>query len=140
MSAPIKTSDTPKDRLTKLLPADITAAFLSCTSAIGAFFSTDAESAGPIFWTFIAILIISPLYFRYVSGITNWFHIGFLIATFTVFAISIARVELTAYLSALNLGGSSESAIDVIAIVLPILWTYLGTQIFLAVLGQRVES
>lgn len=59
MSAPIRPQDTAEERLTKLLPADVTAAFLSANAGLVAFFG-EPGAAGPVFWTFVAIVAICP--------------------------------------------------------------------------------
>lgn len=131
MSAPIRPQDTAEERLTKLLPADVTAAFLSAKAGLVAFFG-DPNAAGPVFWTFLVILAICPVYFWFVTKVTNYLHIAFLCLSFTVFAISIADDQFITYLPYL------KSTINVAAIVVPILWAFLVARIFVEVLGQKV--
>ena len=122
-------SDNPQDRLAKLLPGDVTAAFLSAKAALVA--SAPAEDATRyIVYTFVVIILLCPLYFRYVMGVTSALHNTFLTLSFMVFGLSIANTEIGATLRNVV----SESAIHAAGIVLPILWTYLVTQISVATL------
>ena len=119
MSAPIRAQDSTQERLSKLLPADITAAFLSAKAGILALVSNPADTAAPVFWTFIAILVISPFYFWYVTNVKNLVHIVFLCLSFVVFAISIATSQLVAYLLSINLGiVDPDTTLNVVATVL----------------------
>jgi hypothetical protein len=133
MPAPIRSSDTPQDRLSKLLPADVTAAFLSAKAGLDAFFHEHAS--WPVFWTFVTILLLCVPYFIYVSKIKNVFHIAFLLLSFVVFALSIAETDFINVLPE-----AWKILIKVAAIVLPFLWTFLISQIFLGALGSRVEQ
>ena len=133
MSAPIRAEDSTQDRLSKLLPADITAAFLSAKAGILALVSNPADTAAPVFWTFIAILVVSPFYFWHVTNVRNIAHIVFLCLSFIVFAISIATSQLVAYLLRFDWnGGDAETVLSVVATVLPVLWVFIIAQIFVA--------
>jgi hypothetical protein len=137
MAGPIRADDTAQDRITKLLPADVTAAFLSAKTALVALFAE--YSATYVFWTFVAILVICPFYFWFVTKATNFLQIGFLMLSFVVFAVSIADTQFIAYLQKLfprsdNLGPIIQTA----ASVLPILWAFLISQIFVAAFGDKM--
>jgi hypothetical protein len=134
MSAPIKSDDTTIERVSKLLPADVTAAFLSGKEALAAYYNDPAERAGPIFWMFLVILILSPFYFRFYSKITSVPHIIFLSLSFVVFALSLANSDFR------NVFPGLAEPIKVTSIVLPILWAFLISNIFVGVLGDRVAS
>jgi hypothetical protein len=141
MSAPIRAQDSTQDRLSKLLPADITAAFLSAKAGILALVSNPADTAAPVFWTFIAILAISPFYFWYVTNVRNLAQLVFLCLSFVVFAISIATSQLVAYLLSFSWNiGDPEIVLNVISTVLPVLWVFIIAQIFVAMTGNRVEQ
>ena len=121
------TADGPRDRIAKLLPGDVTAAFLSAKAAL---ISVAGEQAAVyVFWTFVAILVLCPFYFRYVTRARNAFHVTFLTLSFVVFAISIADTQFTAFFNKAFAPADLQPPIKAIAIVLPILWTYLITQI-----------
>lgn len=122
-------NDSPQDRLAKLLPGDVTAAFLSAKGALVA--STPADDVNKyVIWTFVAIIVLCPVYFRYVLGITSRLHYVFLTLSFVVFGLSIANTEISAALRNVV----PESAIHAAGIVLPILWTYIVTQISVSAL------
>lgn len=141
MSAPIRAQDTAQERLSKLLPADVTAAFLSAKAGIVTFIKEPIPQASPVFWTFIAILLISPFYFWYVTKVKNVMHVLFLCASFVVFAISIATNQFVTYLSSVSWGPQNATVVfNIIAIVLPILWVFLIAQIFLAITGSKMEE
>lgn len=128
-----KSGDTPQDRLAKLLPGDVTAAFLSAKVALAA--QNDDHVSTYVFWTFVAILCLCPLYFWFVTKAKTIFHTSFLTASFAVFAISIANVEFEAYFK----DSIPQAVVRAVAIVLPILWTYLVTQISVAALDHQAE-
>ena len=138
MSAPIRPEDSPQERIAKLLPADITAAFLSAKAALIA--GAGESAASYIFWTFVAIIVISPFYFWYVTKVKSFLQIGFLIIAFVVFAISIADKQFTAFLQNVLPSLDVEPVIRMTAIVLPILWAFLIAQIFVAAMGDKVAS
>lgn len=124
-------------RVSKLLPADLTAAFLSAKAGlISALATTEARNSA-IFWTFVGILVVSPLYFYYVAKARNPIRIGFLSATFVVFAISIADKEFSGYLTQYALLAGIDLVLQVIAIVLPILWVFLIAPIILERLSEE---
>src|SRR5215210_7118135 len=93
MSAPIKSGDTAIERVTKLLPADVTAAFISTKESLAAFYGDPLDRAQPILWTFAIILVLSIFYFRYYGKITSVSHIVFLCLSFVVFALSLANTD-----------------------------------------------
>lgn len=129
------TGDSPQDRLAKLLPRDVTAAFLSAKAAL---VTVAGEDAGVyVFWTFVAILVLCPFYFYYVTQARSRFHVTFLTRSFVVFAISIAATEFIAYFNKIFDPLDFEAPVTAIAIVLPILWTYLVTQISVAALKNE---
>jgi hypothetical protein len=139
MAAPIHTADSPQEKISKLLPADITAAFLSAKAGLIA--GAGGERASTyIFWTFISILILSPAYFWYVTRARNILQVLFLMLSFVVFAVSIADVQFTNYLESAFPNLKAEPVIKVIAIVLPILWVFVISQIFVAALGDLVSD
>jgi hypothetical protein len=117
-------ADAAPARLAKLLPADLTAAFLSVKagllSALG-----DPNANGPIFWTFVGILLISPFYFRWVVKAQTRLQVTFLSVTFVIFAISIAQPQFSSYLTQYKLLSAIDFPLTAIAIVLPILWVFL---------------
>ena len=119
--------DTPQDRIAKLLPGDVTAAFLSAKAALVSVAKEDA--AVYVFWTFIAILILCPIYFSLVTRVRTKLHIAFLTMSFVVFAISIADTEFIAFFNKVFSPVDFQPPIKALSIVLPIMWTYLVTQI-----------
>lgn len=140
MPAPIQPSDTGLDRFTKMLPADVTAAFISSKAALQSTFASEVQ-AYPIVITFLIILFLALFYFRWVTKIRNRWHLGFLVATSAVFAFSLADVQFASFL------------IDVLAkihiptvwinplmralsAVLPTLWTLIISQIALSALSD----
>lgn len=116
--------------LAKLLPADLTAAFLSAKAGLLTALGDPAGNA-PVFWTFIGILLISPFYFRYVLKVTSRLRQLFLSATFVVFAISIADKQFSSYLTSYRSLSGIDFALTAIAIVLPILWVFLVAPIII---------
>jgi len=139
MAGPIRTDDTPQDRIAKLLPADVTAAFLSAKAGLVAL---SGEAAAPfVFWTFIAILAICPLYFWFVTRAKNVLQVAFLLLSFIVFAVSIADTQFIAYFQ--NICPQSDKIrpfVQTASTVLPILWAFLISQIFVAALGNKVAA
>lgn len=133
MSAPIRTNDNSFERVTKLLPADVTAAFLSAKAGLVSFIG-NPEAAGPIFWTFLTILALCPFYFWYVNKIRNAYQIAFMCMSFIIFSISIANIQFMAFFDGF------QNAINIISIVLPILWAFLLSRIFVEALGSKMEE
>ena len=134
MSAPIKSDDSAIERVSKLLPADVTAAFLSVKEALSAYYNDPAERAAPVFWTFVAILLLSIAYFYFYNKITNIPHISFLCISYVVFALSLASTDF------MNFFPAAASVIKITSIALPILWAFLISNIFLGIVGSKVES
>ena len=96
MAAPIQPTDTTMDKFTKLLPADVTAAFISTKAALVAAVPGSNANA-PIFWTFLVILCLCPTYFKKVGKVVNPWQRTFLILSSVIFAISLANKELTGF-------------------------------------------
>jgi hypothetical protein len=137
MAAPIRAHDSAEDRISKLLPADVTAAFLSAKAGLVQALGENAAEA--VFWTFISILILCPFYFWFVTKAKNYFQVAFLCLTFVVFAISIADTQFIGYLQQYRLLANVGGSINVISTVLPILWAFLISRIFVEAIGSRVE-
>jgi hypothetical protein len=128
-----------QDKIAKLLPADVTAAFLSAKTTLVSLFGDKAASY--VFWTFVAILAICPVYFWYVTKAKNALQIVFMSLSFVVFAISIADAQIITYLQQfvpewINL----KPILQTTASILPILWAFLISQIFVAALGDKVAA
>lgn len=134
---PIQKEDTTQDRIAKLLPADLTAAFLSAKAALLTAYGDGAN--GYVFWTFVSVLFLAPFYFRFVNKVTNQIQLIFLSMTFCVFALSIAYKEFSAYLSSFEILAGVGIVIDVAAIVVPILWVFVVSRIFIGAIGKKVE-
>jgi hypothetical protein len=117
-------AESPATRVAKLLPADLTAAFLSAKAGLETSLK-ETNAHGPIFWTFIALLAVSPFYFRYVNKARDPLHISFLTATFAVFATSIAYVNFIGYLGAYVTAIDVNMFVTAIAIVLPGIWAFV---------------
>jgi hypothetical protein len=117
-------SDSAAARFSKLLPADLTAGFLSAKAGLLAALGEPAADE-PIFWTFAGILILSPFYFYFVVKTRSRLQIAFLSATFVVFAISIADKQFSAYLTGFEALSGIAFGLTALAIVLPILWVFL---------------
>jgi hypothetical protein len=137
MAAPIEKEDSNQERIAKLLPADLTAAFLSAKASLTTAYGDTAN--GTVFWTFVAILALCPFYFRFANKISNRIQIIFLAATFFVFALSIASKEFSAYLSSFQALARIGTTVDVAAIIVPILWVFVVSRIFLQAFGDKVE-
>jgi hypothetical protein len=137
MAGPIRADDTAQDRITKLLPADVTAAFLSAKTALVSLFGEHAATY--VFWTFVAILVICPFYFWFVTKAKNVLQICFLMLSFVVFAVSIADTQFIAYLQKLFPQSENlEAIVRTTASILPILWAFLISQIFVAAFGDKM--
>jgi hypothetical protein len=124
-----------------MLPADVTAAFISTKAALTSAFEAEREH-DPIVISFLIILVLCPLYFRYVLKITNVWHRYFLVATSAVFAFSLANAQVGTTLTHLLARMSVQAlwinpTVDAMAAVLPILWTLLISQIALSALGDK---
>ena len=129
MAAPIKKEDTNQEKIAKLLPADITAAFLSAKASLDTAYGDQAS--GYVFWTFVAVMALCPAYFWYVNKVKSLSQIAFLTATFFVFALSIASKQFSAFLSSFELLAWSGRLIEVAAIVVPVLWVFVVARIFI---------
>lgn len=137
MAGPIRKEDSNQEKIAKLLPADLTAAFLSAKASLMTAYGDNAS--GYVFWTFIAILVLCPFYFSHINKVKNRIQIGFLSATFFVFALSIADKQFSAYLSSFWFLAGSGIFVDVAAIVVLILWVFVVSRIFLEAFGDKVE-
>jgi hypothetical protein len=139
MAAGINAADSVQDRLTKVLPADVTAAFLSAEQAFTAASGDPLRAAGPIFWSFVAILMLCPFYFRFAAGIKNRVHIAFLCASFVVFALAIGSIPFENYLRGL-LSDAGIRIFRATAIGLPILWAFIISNIFVHWIGDCIAE
>ena len=122
--------DSPAVKFAKLLPADLTAAFLSAKAGLIAALG-ETEAAGSVFWTFVGILILSPFYFHYVVKPRTRLQVAFMSATFVVFAVSIADTSFRAYLTGFSYLSWTDFVIKATAIVLPTLWVFLVAPIIM---------
>lgn len=134
MSSGIKATDSASDRFSKILPADVTAAFLSVKLGLEAAFGAGQDS-WPIVYSFIAILAICPFYFAILMSVTNKLQNAFLCLSFVVFGISIASVDF------INVLPTEFSVpLEVVAIALPIIWAFLIAPMFLSLFGNRLSG
>jgi hypothetical protein len=123
-------SESPTVKFAKLLPADLTAAFLSAKAGLIASLG-ETEAAGSIFWTFVGILLLSPFYFHYVVKTRTRVQVAFMSATFVVFAVSIADTSFRTYLTGFSFLSWTDFLIKAMAIVLPTLWVFLVAPIIM---------
>ncbi len=139
MSAPIRTQDSAEDQLSKLLPADVTAAFLSAKAALIAAMGEPTVDYY-VLWTFIAILAICPFYFWSVTGARNILQV-ILCASFAVFAVSIANKEFAGALVQMHWPQDAINPfLNGFAIVLPILWAFLIARVFAEAFKTRLVA
>jgi hypothetical protein len=139
--APIQSTDSGLDRFSKMLPADVTAAFISTKAALLSSFSAQLQHY-PVVISFLVILLLCPFYFRYVTKITNRWHRYFLVMTSAVFAFALADNQVATFIiSVLSMAEIPTVAVNpmvkAMAIVLPILWTFLISQIALSALSDK---
>lgn len=128
-------SGKPAVNFSKLLPADLTAAFLSTKAGLIASLG-ETEAAGSIFWVFVGILVLSPFYFNYVTKIRTRRSIAFMSLTFVVFAISIADTSFRTYLANFSYLAPADFLIKVLAIALPGLWVFIVAPIIMGSEGD----
>jgi phage-related protein len=134
MSSGIKSTDTTVDKFAKILPADVTAAFLSIRAGIEAI-GTGPAYTDAIIYSFIAILAVCPFYFRILMDVKSGTQNLFLCLSFVVFGLSIASQNVIDFLP-----GQYSKAITIIATVAPIMWAFLITPMFLRVFGGWLAS
>lgn len=138
MAEPIKKEDNNQEKIAKLLPADITAAFLSAKASLDTAYGDNAN--GYVFWTFVAVMALCPSYFWFVNKVRSRIQIGFMTVTFLVFALSIASKQFSAYLSSFWFLAGVGIFVEVAAIVVPVLWVFVVARIFLEFVGTKVEQ
>jgi hypothetical protein len=139
MAAPINPNDTPAERVSKLLPADITAAFLSAKAGLIATFKEPAADQY-IFWTFVVILLLSPFYFWFVNNVRSIPQLIFLGLSFVVFSVSIADNQFIGFLTNVSPEINFDTPIRVVSVVLTVLWAFIISQIFVAAFKGKLES
>lgn len=130
MSAPIKQGDELSQRITKLLPADITAAFIAIKSGVPAANLGDVWVVGGA----VTILIIAPAYFFYVLKTRNLIHIIFLLLTYVVFVVTLANIEIG------NTWADARNFVDGLAVISTPIWVFVVTPIMAAVLATQLEE
>jgi hypothetical protein len=139
--APIQSTDSGLDRFSKMLPADVTAAFISTKAALQSTFPGERLHY-PVVISFTIILILSPFYFRYVTKVSNPWHRYFLVSTCAIFAFSLADAQLASFLIDVVAAANVRTEwinpmIKAMAAVLPVLWTLLISQIALSALSDK---
>lgn len=130
MSTPISKGDSVSQRITKLLPADVTAAFIAIKSAIPAANLPEEW----ILYGAIVIAILSPFYFFFVLETKNPIHIVYLIATYIIFSISIAYIEFG------NVYPQYRNFISGFNVISVPIWVFLVTPIVARVLDTKIEG
>ena len=140
MPAPIQSNDSGLDRFSKMLPADVTAAFISVKAALLTSFNAELQHY-PVVISFLVILVLCPFYFQHVTKINNRWHRYFLVLTSAVFAFALADNQIAAFtIDILSTVGINTVAVNpmvkALAIVLPILWTLIISQVALSALSD----
>ena len=134
MSSGIKATDSPTEKFAKILPADVTAAFLSIKAGLEAALG-QGDDAHAIVYSFVAILVVCPFYFAILMNVKNVLQNVFLCLSFVVFGLSIASVDF------INVSPPQyATAITIASIVLPIVWAFLVSPMFLKVFGDSLSS
>lgn len=129
MSTPIEKDDSISQRITKLLPADITAALLGVKGALS--LSTTVPEDWLIYGGFL-IAALSPVYFWVVLETRNVLHIGFLVISYLIFFMSIAPIELG------NFFPSQRTHIEGLNVIVTPIWVFMVTPIVAKMLGKRL--
>lgn len=130
MSVPIQQNDELSQRITKLLPADITAAFIAIMSAV------PAANLGEVWVVYgaVGILILAPFYFVFVLKTKNALHIVFLLATYVIFVIALAAREIG------NVAPALRETVDGLAVIATPIWVFIVTPTIAAILNTRLEG
>jgi hypothetical protein len=137
MSTTISSQDNNAQRIVKLLPADLTAAFLAIKVGV----QTAKLPEAYVFYGAVLILLIAPFYFRVMLKVNNTLHIGFLLVTFAIFATNVATQEFGATCSVtFNFGPGCWNPIWAISIVILPIWVFLVTPIVATTLGNKLEG
>jgi hypothetical protein len=134
LSSGIKDSDTLADRFAKVLPADVTAAFMSIRAGLNALGESETITKSLII-SFFAILILCPFYFRILMDVKSWLQNAFLCISFVIFGLSIANHDFIKFL-----GPDWKFSIMIVSVVLPIVWAFIVSPMFLTVFGKRLVS
>lgn len=130
MSLPITQTDDVSQRITKLLPADLTAAFIAIFGAVPA----AGISGDWIVYGAIAIAVLAPFYFYFVLETRNAFHIAFLLCTFLVFVVTLDPTNIG------NVLPSLRPALGGISVIISPIWVFLVTPIAAKVLKAQLEG
>jgi hypothetical protein len=130
MSVPIRQEDQLYQRITKLLPADITAAFIAIKSAIPA---VNVQNDWVVYGA-VVILLLSPAYFFFVLKTRSAIHICFLMATYVIFVMSLAPIEIG------NVFPDLKSAIHGLNVIATPIWVFVVTPIVAEVLKVPLEG
>jgi hypothetical protein len=86
MDRQVKKSDDYLDRLYKLLPAEITGAYIAVRTQISVETTEDDKY---LFFFGLMILLLAPFFYWKILGITNWLQNAFLSFSFVVWAANI---------------------------------------------------
>jgi hypothetical protein len=130
MSAPIDNNDNISQKITKLLPADITAALLGIKTGI----TNTSLSEDWIVYGGIVIALLAPAYFYFVVKTTNPLHIIFLVLTYLIFFLSIAPIEIG------NVFQFARQFILGTNIIITPIWVFIVTPIIAQVLGRELVT
>jgi tetrahydromethanopterin S-methyltransferase subunit C len=132
LSSGIKTSDTAADRFAKILPADVTAAFMSIRAGLDALGESEATTKALVVCFFV-ILFLCPFYFRILMDVKSVLQNAFLCVSFVIFGLSIANHDFAKYL-----GPDWDFTVTVAAIALPVVWAFIISPMFLKVFGNKL--
>ena len=123
-----------------MLPADVTAAFISVKAALLTSFNADLQHY-PVVISFLVILVLCPFYFQHVTKINNRWHRYFLVLTSAVFAFALADNQIAAF----TIDILSTAGINTVPSIrwsrrwrsfCPILWTLIISQVALSALSD----
>jgi hypothetical protein len=134
VSSGIKDGDTPADRFAKVLPADVTAAFMSIRAGLDALGESELITKSLVV-SFFAILFLCPFYFRILMDVKSWLQNAFLCISFVIFGLSIANHDFAKYL-----GPAWEFPVTVASVVLPVVWAFIISPMFLKVFGDKLAA
>lgn len=139
MSRDVVTTDSAIEKLLKAMPAEITGAYLAIRSIAS---TEDNSNDLQLFGFAVLILLISPIFMRFVLGMKRWGLIFFLMLSFVVW---VANIDLQRIVtnedSILELAGNQGEYIEIVAsfIVKPfivkatlVIWAILLLPIVLA--------
>jgi hypothetical protein len=133
VASPVRPTDTPSDRLAKLLPAEVTGLYITVSGLCAAAHAGNTDTI--LFYSTIAIAIIGMLYLYLQRGVVNFIHLAVYLVSFFLWVLTLQadNIDIKYY--------GEKGTFPLVISIMTVLWSFLLPLVVSSeILSSKVEN